>query len=744
MVPGFDRKVALSVAIAAGAIAALSAGEPTRLAGWDELLKFGFAAVVVLSAYRAPAWAVVVFAMIAVAAAGLSPWAMAAWIALGLALAAFPLVGISRVLQTGAAALAVQTLLRLPDLAVFGVPSLVATVAAAVLVVTGMAAANRRERDMISGVGMLLALALAVALVVGGAALLTARSDISRGVAAASRGLTAARAGDTSQVLDQLSTAESALRQASDRAGGPLTMGLRMVPVAAQNLEAIQSAADQGARVASTAATAARDADLESLRLSGASLPVDQLATMAPTLQATVAALTNAALALAEAESGWVLGPLQDRIGDFQTELAQVIPEAKVAAQAAAVVPGLLGSDGPRRYFIMFGTPAESREFGGFVGSWAMVHAQAGNLSLGESGRILRLYDLTRANTLDPTSVPGWFSEMAEPTTYPQNLTSSPNFEVVATAARQVLAGVGDPDVDGFVYLDAWALRDMLQLTGPVDDPFGEAQLGFDNADEFFFDQQYRVDRAEIFDELAIVAGQVIDQLSVTDLPGPEELGRILGPAARAGRIQMITFDPAENEFLRSVKLLRDFGPSGTQDFVGFVQTNSTASKLDLYLHRDVEYRVRVTGQGALSAVAAMTLRSQIPTDAPPFVFGPNTQGVNRPLLSLYTPHDAVSVTIDGEPAQVSVTTEFGLNRYLIEFPVPADGTPVEVEYTVLGQVDPTRAYDLTVWHQPLVNDDDVTVEYVGPEGSFAQTHVLTENLVLTTDGSGGADGSGS
>jgi len=413
-------------------------------------------------------------------------------------------------------------------------------------------------------------------------------------------------------------------------------------------------------------------------------------------------------------------------------------PEIELGAAAAEVLPTMLGQSIPKTYFVMFGTPAESRELGGFLGSWALLSFNQGQLQLGESGRIMELYDVAAASQVPAGVVSDWFLEMARPTEFPQNLPSSPDMSQVAAISRRVLAGVTDSPIDGFIYADGFALVDMLQLSGPVTIPFQDAALNSDNAAQFFFDDQYRIDdanRTELFDSLAQVAVGVVGRLGTLSLPGPEELGRVMGPAARGGHLQVVTFDEQANDFLRSVKLLRGLGRAETQDFVGLVQTNGLSNKIDLYLHRELDYRVTVDDDGKVDATAAVTLRSDIPSDAPPRTLGSGgTAGINKVLLSLYSPLTLDGATINGIPADARIASEFDMGRYLVEVDVLPNGEAILVEYLLSGSLLTDVPYSLEVWHQPLVNDDDVAISAVGPDFEISWDGKLVENLIVSAD----------
>lgn len=740
-VPLSTRTVMVAlVALVAAGLAATSAGEPTGTAIWDEVLKATLAAGVVVAAAKSPRWPLLVMATIAAGASGLSWWALAAWVGLALAIVSTSVQRRDRLISAVSAALAIQSLLRLPSIGFFGLPTILTAIAVAPVLFLGYRYGTRNARRITRALSAVAGCALLAIGVLGGLALVSARADVNSGVAAARRGLEAARAGDTIQMTNELGRAEVAFDDASDDASGVFARSLQLIPVAAQHHRAVDTAVNQGSVVVGQAAETVREADIQDLRLTSGSLDLQRLALMAPPLRSTLETLNVASTRIAQDRSPWLVAPVRKRVDELLAEVERLRPELEIAATAAEVVPDMLGASQPKTYFVIFATPAESRELGGFLGSWALVSFTNGTLELGRSGRVAQLYRIAAASELEPGLVSEWYMDMARPQKFPQNLPSSADMSQVAAVSRQVLAGVADVPIDGFIYVDGFALIDLLEISGPVSIPFQAAPLNADNAFQFFFEDQYRLEevgRTEIFDQLAAVAEAVIERISAQTLPGPEELGRVLGPAARAGHLQIVTFDDNENDFLRSVKLLRDFGRDGTTDFVGLVQTNGLSNKIDLYLERALDYRVRIDQDGAIAATATATLRSIVPPDAPEFTLGrDDTRGVNRVLLSLYTPHELTGATLNGEPVVFHTTVEFELGRYLVEIDVPPTGAPFVVEFALAGFLPPGDEYSLEVWHQPLVNTDDVTVSVAQGENTTIEwSGPLVENLILDNGG---------
>lgn len=724
-------------AVLGAAAGAAAAGSPTGLPVWDRFLQGGLTLLVVLAAAQGPRWVPIVLASAAAAAVGLSPWVIPAWAALLIAVAQIRLTRRHRILAALSAAVSMQVLLRLPPFGFFGLPSIVAGLAVAVVLTFGYRYASRTTRKWVRGIALVTVI---LGLVVAVASLILVRStstQVEQGMASARLGLEAVRGGEVAAAIEQLDETEASLSAAQATASGVLMQPLRLIPIAAQHRSALVGATEQGAIVAEAARSAVTEVPVQSMTLVEGAVDIEALQRLAPQLRTTADSLRAVPGRLAEVNSPWLVPTASRRIDELAAELEELVPEADLAAQAATVLPGLLGANGESTYFVLLGTPAESREFGGFVGSYAIIRFNNGQLELLEANRINELYGLSSSNVLVGDDLPVWYERMANPTSFPQNLTSSPSFPTIAFAAQQVFDGHSFGPFDGFVYMDTWAVAQTVELSGPIETELDGALLAPSTAAQLLLYDQYRLpvdDRREIFDELASVASRVLTQLDEVGTATPDELGRVLGPMARAGRIQMVTNDEENNDFLRSVKLLRDFDAGSARDFVGLVQTNSVESKLDLYLHRDVSYDMTVAPDGAVNGIATVVLESIIPDDAPPVTLG-RGDGTARPLMSLYTPHRVDEVRINGAVVPFAVSAEFGFQRFLVEVPVPPTGEPVTVEYELSGRMDPTLPYDLKVWHQPLVNNDQMRVSYSGPDADFAHSVELVENMIFSSVG---------
>lgn len=724
----------VSICAVAGAIAAaFASAAPTGTSWWDVVLRAGLASLFVHAASRSHAYVVLAAAAVAAMFVGVTVW-------LVVAAAAFlaGLAGFSREHQRPeffalSAALSIQSLLHLQPIGFFGLPSIIAGVLIVVVLVSGyrtlaVAARTRAKRITAGVVGVGL-----VILAVGGVLGLGVRTDANAGVEAARRGLASARQGETEVLTAELETAQSFFTSANDTMSSPLLRPLRLVPVVAQHHRSLATATEQGLVVATEAAGTARDADIDELQLRQGQFDLDLLSSMAPQLQSTAQTLEHALAAIERDRSPWLAPFVDDQLQSLVDEVADVLPEAQVAAEAAVVMPDMLGANSERRYLMLFGSPGESREFGGFVGGYALLSVRNGGLDLVEAGSVndllLRAYE---EELDDPRGYPTEFLAV-EPAVFPQNLTSTPNIGLIARAVRDIFPELAGAPIDGIIYADPYALAAMTAFTGPITVEGVDQPLDRDGLVSFMFRDQYELFpwRDDRFRAIGNLASATAAGFEGTDLPGPEQLGAVLGPAARAGRLQIITYDERENAFLASVRLQRDFSAPTAVDSVAVIQTNGTASKLDLYLHRNVNYEVSVSDDGSMAITAEVELRSDIPTDAPELTLG-ETDGTNQVLLSLYSPHELLEVTVDGETHQFVAHEEFGFQRYaLFKIALPPGGSAT-AKFVLRGEAPPDP-YRLVVWHQPLVNFDTVRIAYAAPGRDWVvETRELTESWLFT------------
>ena len=167
--------------------------------------------------------------------------------------------------------------------------------------------------------------------------------------------------------------------------------------------------------------------------------------------------------------SGGLLGPLANKYNDFVSQVQQV----KSRLENASVVAGSLSEilKGPSNYLLLVANNAEMRAGSG-------MFLEAGTLSF--SGGHVKLGSLVDTGTITvpkgavvPTGDFAARWSWLDPTQDWRNLGLTPNFDETAPLAAQMWRVVEHDQVQGVIAIDVEALKDLLQVTGPVTLPDG-------------------------------------------------------------------------------------------------------------------------------------------------------------------------------------------------------------------------------------------------------------------------------
>ena len=613
-----------------------------------------------------------------------------------------------------------------------------ALVGLAIPAATGLQYVRSPRRQVARGAIIGLGVVAVLAALLASIAVLLAYGSVQAGSDDAQRALDAARAGEPEAAARALADADAAFARASDRLGGPLGVPASAVPFLSQQLDAVQVTVEQGRLIAASADDLVATADYDSLQYEGA-LDLDQVEALTGPAQQVDAVLTEADAAVDDVRAGVLLPPLRDGLDEFDARIAEARDDAALATTLLEVAPGLFGGDGPRRYLIIFITPAELRGAGGFIGSYAELTAVDGKVELSRSGRIIDLILAAEPGQRTISGPQDYLDRYGRfrPEDFLQDVTFSPHFPSSASVIAELYPQSGGEPVDGVIGVDPTGLAALLELTGPVEVEGLDEPLDADNAVEVLTRTQYLEvpDDAERGEILTEATRATFDELVSMSLPAPRELADVLSPAARAGHLRM--WSPVDEE-QGAFELVGADGrleiPDGADGFA-VVQQNAGNNKLDAYLQRSITYEPRVdVSSGALTATMRIELRNEVPSlDLPLPVVG-NARGApagtNIAWFTVFTPHVVTSATIDGEPMVSGGSVEQGLNGWntpLIEIP---PGGEVVIELELAGGLDLSDGYALQVLPQPVANPDEMRVDLTVLGGTVSGTGSLTAELL--------------
>lgn len=735
---------AFSVVIAAAVAAAVEVrASPTGLGWWDHILVAGAVTVVVISGASASRWSLV----IAIAATAPFTSSTETHIASAIALAAICLIelrpisdsAVDRVISSGAAGVAVNAALRIDSstgpLGGFGVPSILAIAALTPLLATAYQSLRVPARRAVNQSVGAVAIIVATLVFLIGAIALAVRSDAVAGVQAVQAGKAAAESGEIDEAANHLLNAEENFDQVAAKLGAPWTRPALLIPVLSQHVRLGERISRHGVQVTASAAETVRAANPDNLRLDNGTLDLDAIANVSGPLTELELRLNRASAELAAIDSRWLMPSAKRQLTAAADQLTTALPGVETAAAAFDVIPTLAGADGPKRYFVLLATPAESRELGGFLGNYLELTMDNGSASITESGRTVDLYHRGPATLSNRDAYPLRFLANS-PEIYPQNWTGMPDFPTVAMAVADLYESIGGPSVDGVMYVDPIGLAVLLQSTGPIDVPGIDQTLTAESLAKFLLVDQYDAfettsDRAALLDQIAAVT---FERLLRADIENPLLVGTTMASAARGGHLQLITFDDHVNRFLESVHLDGAFPEPDGADFLSVVQANGTANKIDSFLTRTVSYDVTVDrARGTVDGAVTVDLHNGADPSMGDYLLGAEgavggwPRGTNVVHLSIYTPHFLTVASIAGKDVPVERQQEFGYQRYLIMVPVPL-GETVQVRFYIEGELSPDESggYRLTVANQALATPDDLTVSVVDGGSGLEETQRLS------------------
>lgn len=633
------------------------------------------------------------------------------------------------IVQAVAGALIVHAALNLPSVRFVGTASLFAAITVLPVVVFGLRALPDDQRAMANRAMRWIAgfFVVATALAVGTA--LWARGPVETGISQAEGGIAALEAGNQPRAVELLESSQANFDTARSRLGSPLVWPSRLVPIAAQHSRALETAANEGRNLAAAAVKTVTTADVDQIRGSNGAIDLDIVQAVNLELSNANLALRRASNSIRSVRSPWLLPLLDDRLSSVEVELSDVLADIDLANNATAVVPQILGAQGPRTYLVLFVQPAEAREYGGFAGAFGLLQANQGKLTLLESGSVDTDTWSGDAEFAEPGSYPAAYFDK-QPFNFPQNITGIADLATVARAAQELTPQWRDDPgftIDGVLTVDPYALAGFLELTGPVTIASREEPLDASNVADYLMRDQYLEFSDEDLDarrdglrELAAVA---FSELLSIEIPGPERLGAIFGPLARSDRLAFYSFDEAENQFLRRVLLDADLPiVSDEIEMVAWHQATGVAGKLDAYTTRDITYEVTFDPEtGASEGLLTVDIRNEAPADASRYVLGNIDRagvdgeetlvtGTNLIVASLITRADVGDVDSPSGAvfADGNVTGLLTYDHRPVGFEVPLGGA--ETLTVPMTNMLAPGDYRLLLAAQPLATIGDYTV----------------------------------
>src|SRR5882757_5236475 len=342
----------------------------------------------------------------------------------------------------------------------------------------------------------------------------------------------------------------------------------------------------------------------------GASIDVAAVQRAEPAIDAAAASIDRAAAITGSLPRSTWLGAADRARADVHDKLQRMTVLAADARETVTVLPRLLGSDGPKRYFLAFQNLAEARGTGGLPGAFAIVQAKKGRVKFlrFESDEKMQgaRADVKLGRDYDTLYGGG------NPKGLYLNSNLSPHFPDAARIWCSMWQRKTGQRLDGALAVDPAVLSYLLAVTGPAQLPDGSVVSANNvvaltqNTAYFKFGNDV-AGRKQYLLQVARAAAE-----RVTHVHGNAVgLGRALARAVAERRLLVWSADRQLEQGIARTPLA-GVVPRTDAPYAGLTIINSGGNKLDYYLDRSLDWERADCGNTVRSRVT-VRLRNNVP-----------------------------------------------------------------------------------------------------------------------------------
>ncbi|MGD8168334.1 DUF4012 domain-containing protein [Herbiconiux sp. P16] len=471
---------------------------------------------------------------------------------------------------------------------------------------------------------------------------------------------------------DAAALAEHA-NKAREAASDPLWGFAENVPVIGPNLSAVRTVADTVSDVVDQAVVPA--VGLGDTLSPAVFKPVNGAVNLAalesvlPVLDQSSTVLTSAKENVGAIDTSSLIGPVKNAVAEINGLVGEIEPALATAKSLAPVLPGLLGSDGPKNYLLVFENSAEVRPLGGIAGAQILVTADQGKVGITQqtSGRDFafesddfayqHVTPEDRALFLPPFGVQS------------QNNTLTPRVEVAADLTRSMWQSQLGVTADTVVFVDPIALSYVLQATGPIALPDG-SKLEAASAIDVLMNGVYQ-EFADDPDAQDAYFSAVASAAFGSIMNGNVDVPQLVSAIQKAGAERRVLASSTDSTVQ---DLIVDAGLQGrlpqetpTAHQIGVYFSDYQGSKMDYYLRSSIAVGQQQCTDGSRRVrvqISASNVLDPVNVDGlSPYITGGSGNGFNIPLGDLrvftyvYAPEGAKIVGITGSTGQADAAT---------------------------------------------------------------------------------------
>ncbi|MCR2823946.1 DUF4012 domain-containing protein [Microbacterium sp. zg.Y909] len=523
-------------------------------------------------------------------------------------------------------------------------------------------------------------------------------------------------AGRTIDRLQQLTA------DARAQADGDLWRFAETLPFAGPNLSTVRTIAVAIDDLVDRAAKPASSLSLDGLAPTGGRIDTAKLAEAALVVDEAASALADARAIVDAIDRSALIDQVASGVDQLDRVVAQIEPLIGPAQQALAVLPGMLGAEGPRNYLVLVQNNAESRGTGGNPAALVLLHVEDGAISIAQQASS-QDFDNGRPEPvaeLDPATVALYGDKVGR---YMQDVTMTPDFAESARIMGSFWAETFGTPIDGTVSIDPVALSYLMAATGPVGLPNGDVLEPSTVVASLLNEVYFRYPDPRMQDAyFAVAAGAIFE--SLTSVTQPRQLIEQATRAIDEGRLMYVPTSPTEAELIAGTRLAGSLPADNTETtMLGSYVNDVTEGKLNYYMDTAVTVATDVCTVAADVAPTFTVTSSLTSTLQPDQVSGLARyisparffpKGVISTDLVVYGPVGATFASASVDGVAVTATPVEHLGRPAVKVNVINDPASSHAVTAVFSGTAGADYGPVQVWHTPMVRETPVTVDAAG------------------------------
>lgn len=444
-------------------------------------------------------------------------------------------------------------------------------------------------------------------------------------------------------------------------------------------------------------------------------------------------------------ETGKILG-----LNYSSENLTEKIPELKEliieAERVVQLVPELVGSSKKQTYLVLLQNNMELRPTGGFIGSFALLTFDKGQLLDFEVRDVYSADGQLKGHVEPP---PELKEHLGEANWYLRDSNWDPDFPTSAARAAWFLEKETGRPVDGVIGINLFFAQKLLELVGEVDLP----------------DYQEKINAANLFERAEYHA-------EVNFFPGSTQKQEFLGSLARV-LFETIKASDARDwlrlsqgvyQSLRekdvlvylnnqeATKIMADLGWEGGVrslhcaleeancliDYLMVAEANLGINKANYFVKRNFSHQVQVLADGAVEETMKLHYKNESQSEIFPAGKYKNYLRFLTPLGTEILGVEVNQEELAREKINQSVLHEKEMFGFLLEVPIQEERT-VEITYRLANKI-PTGEklrYLLLLQKQSGLRDEEFNFWFTAPENStivaVAPEASFTDRAVIFT-----------